>query len=441
MAKILTVASVDKLRPIKHLREIPDGQAVGLYLLIYPSARKIWALRYRRPKDRRPAKLTLGTVFTDKRAEPEGAPVIGDHLSLAGARRLVAELKHEIALGRDPGAVHIAKKRSVASADDTFGAAVRDFIEGHAKKHTRRWEGTARLLGLKKTDDGFETIDGGLADRWRDLPVAGIDEDAIFRVVDEARSRGIPGLKRRNKDQSESRARALHSGLSVMFGWLKAKRRIKTNPMVALDSPAAPKARDRVLTTTEIKRLWETCDAEGFPFGPLLKLLLLTGSRLNEVAGMRRDELSEDGALWSIPGSRTKNHRVHLVPLPKLARTILAGVKENGDLVFTTNGTSKVSGWSKLKKRIDAAAKITGWRFHDLRRTTATHMAEIGIAPHVVEACLNHISGSKGGIAGVYNRFAYAPQKKIAFERWASHVAGVVSGRKATVVALRGNAS
>ena len=196
MAKNLTAASVAKLRPVKdRLIEIPDAQAVGLYLLIYPSGKKIWALRYRRPKDRRPAKLTLGTVFADQRKiEPDIVPVIGDHMTLTGARRLVAELRHDIALGRDPGAAHIAKKRRVPSTEDTFAAAARDFIEDHARKRTRRWQEAARTIGLQQTDDGaLEIIDGGLSDRWRDLIVSEIDEDIIFRVVDEARRRGVPG--------------------------------------------------------------------------------------------------------------------------------------------------------------------------------------------------------------------------------------------------------
>ena len=442
MAKNLTAASVAKMRPVAgRLLEIPDAQAVGLYLLIYPSGKKIWALRYRRPKDRRPAKLTLGTVFADRRkTEPDIVPVIGDHMTLAGARRLVAELRHEIALGRDPGAAHIAKKRSVPSAEDAFAAAARDFIEDHARKHTRRWQETARTIGLRQTDGGaLEIIDGSLSDRWRDLIVSEIDEDVVFRVVDEARRKGVPGIGRRNDGQSEARARSVHSALSVLFGWLKEKRRIKVNPMAALSSPSAPKARDHVLTNPEIARLWAACDAEGFPFGHIIKLLLLTGCRREEVGGMRRSELSEDLTTLTIPGRRTKNHRVHVVPLPPIARDVIRGVDQHGDLVFTTNGSTAVSGFSKFKKRLDAKLKIEPWRIHDLRRTAATGMAEIGVAPHIVEACLNHVSGARAGVAGTYNRAAYAPEKKAALERWADHIDRLVTGNTAKiVVTLRG---
>jgi integrase len=176
----------------------------------------------------------------------------------------------------------------------------------------------------------------------------------------------------------------------------------------------------------------------GEPFGAALKLLLLTGARLNEVSDMTRAELNDDG-VWSISGARTKNKRPHIVPLPPLARDILEHVPRiEGTFVFTTNGRSPISGWSKIKERLD---ELMGdpphWRLHDLRRTAATTMAEIGVMPHIVEAALNHISGAKASVAGVYNRAAYAPEKKAALERWAAHIEGITSGRPNTVVPLR----
>jgi integrase len=420
MTKVLTSAAVTRLRPIKAgCREIPDGQSVGLYLLIFPSGKKSWALRYRRPGNRRPAKLTLGTVHDA--AEIDAKPVIGGHLSLAGARRLVAELKHDIAIGRDPGQAYLDDKRKTV-APDSFGTAARDFVEQHAMKRTRRWQETARLLGL--LPDG-EPIPRGLADRWRDRPVGDIDDDSVFRLVEEVRTKGVPGLG--SKGPSESRARSFHSVLSVMFGWLKDKRRIKVNPVALLSRPRAPEACDRVLADAEIAAFWKECDRIAL-HGKALRLLLLTGCRLREVTGMRRSELN--GADWNIPGSRTKNGKPYVVPLPPLALAVVASTNTTGDIVFTTNGRTPVGGWSTMKKRLHAAMKIPAWRLHDLRRTCATGMAGIGIAPHVVEACLNHVSGAKAGVAGTYNRHAYGPEKKAALERWASHLNQLIEGRK-----------
>jgi integrase len=458
MTKALTAASVQRLRPAKEgVKEIPDGGCTGLYLLLYASGKKSWALRYRRPGDGRPAKLTLGSVFDSADGKDvDVKPTIGGHLSLKSAHRLVAELKHEISLGRDPGLAHIAMKRAIVSSDK-FGGSALDFVEQHAKRKTRRWKETARYLGLQPADDedGFVTIKSGLADRWRDKPLAEIDGDLIHHVVDETLEKGVPGLERRRVGPSESQARSMHAALSKMFGWLEDKRRLKQNPCDSVAKPKALKARERALTNDEMVKFWKATNKVSQPFGPLLKLLLLTGCRLNEVAGMRRSELIDEGATWTIPGERTKNKRVHVLVLPNMARDILSTVEIDGELAFTTNGRTVVSGWSKMKKKLDEAmfaeaqkeataegrdpseVKIEPWRLHDLRRTCATGMAEIGIAPHIVEAVLNHVSGAKAGVVGVYNRAAYAEEKKAALERWANHIEGLVSGRKTKVTPLR----
>jgi integrase len=286
----------------------------------------------------------------------------------------------------------------------------------------------------------LETISKGLAERWRDKPIAEIDGHDIHTLIDETRQRGVPGLERRGDGPTESRARAMMSCLSVMFGWLVQHRRIETNPTAGVHRPETPKARDRVLTDAEVVAFWSATESERKEFSVLLRILLLTGCRLNEIAGMRRAELSEDGLIFTIPGERAKNHLKHVVPLAPLARELIESVPGDGPLVFTTNDRTPVSGWSKLKSRLDLAMKIPPWRIHDLRHTAATGMAELGIAPHIVEAALNHVSGAKAGIAGRYNHAAYAEEKKIALQRWSEHIAGLVAGKKAKVVQLRGRA-
>jgi integrase len=437
VAKALTAAGVAKLRAGKSRREISDGTS-GLRLVIQPSGVKSWAVRFRRPNGKS-AKLTLGSC-DDNGKEGEGEPVIGGHLSLAAARRLAAETRRQRALGRDPAAAYLAEKqRARAAAIETnanpFSVAAVNFIEQYARKKVRRWKEQARLLGLQPSD--LTLIPKGLAERWRDRPIAEIDGHDIHGIIDETRRMGAPGLERRSDGETESRARAMFAVLSILFRWLVQRRRIDRNPCADVHRPAAASARDRVLSDTEIVNFWAAADSVGELFGPLLKLLLLTGCRLNEVAGMGRIELSEDGATWDIPGARTKNRRPHRVPLAPLAQKILADAAGKGELVFTTNGRTPVSGWSKLKKRLDAAMRIPPWRLHDLRRTTATGMADIGIPPHIVEAALNHVSGAKAGVAGTYNRAAYLPERKAALERWAKHVAGLVIGKPASVVPIR----
>ena len=169
--------------------------------------------------------------------------------------------------------------------------------------------------------------------------------------------------------------------------------------------------------------------------------MLLLGQRRSEVAEARWDEFNDDLTLWTLPPERTKNGEQHEVPLPEAAREILKRVREKrlpgSPFVFTTTGTTPISGWSKAKAALDkkiaelAGGPIPDWRIHDLRRSAATGMIQIGVAPHIVEAVLNHISGHKGGIAGVYNVAKYPEEKLFALERWSEHVLRLASGEAA----------
>ena len=296
MSKPLTAAAATKMKPTNVRREIPDGGCPGLYLVIQPSGAKSWALRYRRPDDR-PAKLVLGSVYISGASdEPDIIPAIGGHLTLAAAHRLVSTLKHEIAQGRDPAAAHIRDKahRRTASAHaaaNTFTTAARDFISQYARPKVRRWQEMSHLLGLETGDD-LASIPGGLAERWAERPVVEIDGHDIHAVVDETRRLGAPGLARHSDGPTELRARAMYSVLSKMFSWLVQHRRVTANPCASVHRPETPKARDRVLTNAEIAQFWRAAESVGEPYAAPLKLLLLTGCRRNEVAGMRWEELS-----------------------------------------------------------------------------------------------------------------------------------------------------
>ena len=237
--------------------------------------------------------------------------------------------------------------------------------------------------------------------------------------------------------------------LGKLFGWLLQHRRVASNPCVGVWCPPPPPRRERVLTDSEIRWFWQAAGGLGAPFGPLLRLLLLTGQRLNEVGGMRRDELEKDG--WHLPGSRTKNKLEHIVPLPQAAAELIGCVPviEGCPYVFSTTGMKSVSGWSKTKSRLNtamlaiaqkedrSARGIDRWVLHDLRRTAVTNMNKLKILPHVVEATVNHIStGARAGVAGTYNKYNYYDEKKEALQRWALHLRGMVGGRAANVVPL-----
>ena len=261
----------------------------------------------------------------------------------------------------------------------------------------------------------------------------------MHAIIDEAREKGVPGLERRRRGPNESRARALYSTLSKFFGWCVKQRRIKQSPCVGVSRPATPRARDRVLTDAELVKFWRGAEGEREEFAAVLKLLLLTGQRLGEVRGMRRSELSDDLANWTIPGARTKNKRTHVVPLPPLAVDEIKKAGGAGEFVFTTDGAHPVGIGSKVKGRLDARMKTAAWRLHDLRRTCVTRMCDIGVAPHVAEAVINHVSGHKAGVAGTYNRSEYAPEKKAALKRWAAYIEALTKtgAKSAEVVPMK----
>lgn len=441
----LTDRAVLNYKPGAKRRRIRDPLAKSLFLVIEPSGVKSWQMRFRRPTGQI-GKLTLGRADASGR-ELKDDPEIGQPLTLAAARQLAAKVHRERELGRDPIAEHKARKHRqraelVHHSNNTFALAARAYVEEYAKLKQRRWPETARLLGIQPNSP--TPIAGGLAERWGQKPVGEIDSQEIWCAVDEARRLSVPGLTARNKGLSEARARALHAALSALFTWLQRHRRVTSNPCAGLHRPAAPRPRQRTLSSDEIRLFWGACDVVGEPFGAILKLLLLTGARLNEVAGMRRSELRTDGA-WQLPGTRTKNSRPHKVLLPPPALALIPVGAQ--DLVFTTTGTTPPSGWSRAKRRLDAAmlaaarnrardASIAPWRLHDLRRTAVTGMAELGVRPDVIELCVNHVSGSRGGIAGVYNQSELLPERKAALERWSAHVAGLVSGGMSNVFAL-----
>jgi integrase len=229
-----------------------------------------------------------------------------------------------------------------------------------------------------------------------------------------------------------------------MFVWAMGEGLVDSNPVIGTNKPEEPKARDRVLTDAELAEIWAACRDDDF--GRIVKLLLLTGQRRDEIGDLAWNEIDLERGVIELAVERTKNKRPHIVPVAPVAAAILekaphrARPKGAVDYVFGESGSGGFSGWSKAKAALDrrindARARagagepqpIADWRLHDLRRTTATAMADkLGVLPHIIEAVLNHVSGHKAGVAGVYNRAIYLPEKKAALARWAEHLEAVV---------------
>ncbi|MGB3313275.1 MAG: integrase arm-type DNA-binding domain-containing protein [Albidovulum sp.] len=413
MAKAFTTKGVEAIKADPARRqEIPDAGLSGLYLIVQPSGVKSWALRYR--VGGKPSKLTLGRW-----------PIMG----VADARGAAAVALEKVERGDDPAAEKATTKAARIEAQlderDKFSNVVDLFLRRHASRN-RRHNDVAAMFRRE------------VIQQWGERKIGDIAKRDVIDVLDAVVDRGSPVTANR-----------LRAHLNTLFNWAKGRDIVRANPLDGIKPPSPEKARTRVLSNDEIQWFWKACDKLGQPFGPLFKLMLLTGQRRGEVGGMSDREITGDE--WVIPAARVKNGEEHTLPLSEAARDVLAGVDRisgKSGLIFTTTGARPVSGFTRAKERLDRLmieignegqrdeAELPPFTLHDLRRTTATGMAGLGFPPHVVEAVLNHRSGTRRGVAGVYNRFDYADEKRAALEAWARSVLALVNGKADNVVRM-----
>jgi len=357
---------------------------------------------------------------------------IGKHGALTPdeARKRAKEELGKVARGAD--VVQEKKEAREKLTGETFLDLIERYLKGHAKA-TRYWkEKRARLIS-----DDLKALHG--------KPVTLIKRGEIAAVIDNVQAR------------SQAAARLLFADIRPIFAWALDRAAIEVNPMAGMKGPQLLEARDRVLSDEEIKAFWQAASAEGWPFSSVFKVLLLTGQRREEVAGMRWREVDLDAGQWTIAKERCKNGKAHTVDLhpeavaaldplgDEAAPRLMRSAEGEADFVFSTTGRTPVSGFSKTKARIDARMqqilgdKFQPWRTHDLRRTAASGMAALGFQPHVIERVLNHVSGAQGGLVSVYQRHEYREERKRAILAWGAHVVGLVSTEAAAsnVVPLR----
>ena len=396
----LTAVSVEKLKPPRLGQiEYYDRRLPGFGLRVSHRGSKSWFLMTR--LDGRLLRVTLGKY-----------PAI----SLADAREQARSAARVASEGKDPREIKAAaKQKRQEERQNTFSACAADFLEKHAKRRLR--PSTQREYG--------RILTGSDTRHWQGKPIAQLSKRDVLDVLEVMDRRGSPGAAKR----------ALVY-LRKFFNWCAERDILTVVPTDRIRSPHPEVKRDRVLSDEELQYVLAAIDAEDGVFGPLIRVLLLTGQRRAEVAGMRWSELRNlDGAeaLWEIPSERTKNKQSHLVPLSPAVRKIISDMPQIGDLVFTTTGETPVSGFGRAKQRLDAhinmmrdadgLTHIPPWTLHDLRRTMVTIMNEqLSVAPHVVEAVVNHMSGlSKAGVAGVYNRALYMENRRAALGDWSKY--------------------
>jgi integrase len=339
-------------------------------------------------------------------------------LSAVQARAAARSMLAQIALGNDPLA---AKETKRQDAKHTVGAVIGDYLDAKASE--------LRPASLRVTK--LYLLDGSYFRDLHPLPITTVTRSTV-----------APLIRSIERKHSTSTASACRRALSAFFGWAIAEGLLGdgANPVDGTHRPADPQARDRVLDAGELAAVWRACGDDDF--GRITRLLILLGSRRQEVGGMRWSELDLDAGTWTLPAERSKNGRSLKLSLPPAALAIIATVERTErDHLFGDRADGFTS-WEYAKAALDErlARSVGPWRLHDIRRTVATRMADIGVLPHVIEACLNHYGGHRKGPAGVYNRSQYESAMESALLRWSEHVCASVEGRqtKGKVVKLRG---
>ncbi|MEP0189759.1 MAG: tyrosine-type recombinase/integrase [Erythrobacter sp.] len=366
-----------------------DTELTGFGLKVTKNGSKSYVVQYRMGGRGTPARrYNIGK---------HGAPWTPDQ-----ARSRAQELLIAAKSGRDPAEEE--RQANLSARDLAFNSYVSVFVERYAKTHQQRsWKQTETALN------------------YNAVPVL------RAKPINKITRRDIASLIEKVGETRPATSRQLHAILRKLFRWAAERGDLEISPMVGMSAPPAVRARDRVLSDTELAAVWHASMEIAFPFGPMTRLLIATGQRRSEVSSIRWSDVDLDASEWVIPAALAKNGIAHVVPLNSLAVEELRACSElcQSDIVFSSTGTTAPSGWSKPKAKLDQKASdklghtIPHWKLHDLRRTFATAMQRLGVRFEVTEALLNHVSGAKSGVAGVYQRYDWASEKRLAMTAWA----------------------
>lgn len=410
-----------------------DETLKGFGVMITDRAVRSYIIQYRMGgRGTQTRRVTIGkhgSPWTAERARDRAAEL------LEQVRRKVDPFEAQRALIADSVATKDAQEAERKTATKlAFSAFADQFVERYAKaKQPKTWRDTDSVI---RRD---------LKPFFGEKSLTTIGPRDIVELLDQVGERG------------ESASLKAYKALRGVLSYASDRHLLSASPMIGMKPPASVAKRERSLTDDELRLVWLAAGSLGYPFGPLLRLLILTGQRLREVAELPWAELEVGKRQWMLPGTRTKNERTTLVPLSDPALAIITelprirsdGGKGNAVLAFTTTGDTPVSGFSKIKARLDAtmlqiarkeaadagadeeaveSLAIEDWRLHDLRRTLASGCQRLGIKLEVSEAILNHASGTRSGIAGVYHVYKYEDEKRAALDAWARYVMSIAAG-------------
>jgi len=400
-------SSVDATKPGTAEFLLWDDKIAGFGLKVTPKGVKTYLFQYR-----------LGG-----RAGKTRRVTIGKHGALTpdAARKEAERLAVLVSLGVDPQQQKQDNARK--AVDLAFKGYATRFVDDCLKV---RWERSHK--------------DGEALLRLYAIPALG---NKPLHEINRADIRAVLG-KAKGKVAT---SRNLFAVLRRLFRWAVSQGDLDVSPITGMEPPPLPVKRDRVLSDTELKLAWQASHELGYPFGPFVRLLIVTGQRLEEVSALEWHELEKAKATWTLPADRAKNGNASIVPLSKLAVKELDALAKRAKrkdgwprkgFVFSTTGETSISGHSRAKTRLDRemsklkekdAPAVPHWRYHDLRRTLATGMQRLGVRFEVTEAILNHVSGSKSGVAGVYQLHDWGPEKRAALQAWSDHLDSLLNDK------------
>ncbi|WOF44676.1 tyrosine-type recombinase/integrase [Sphingopyxis indica] len=379
MRKALTAKTLEALKPKAKRYEVHDLHCPGMSVRVSAQGQKVFTVKFRYGLEQK--RMKLGVY---------------PRISLATAREKAIDILRQVDEGIDP-----TKRRRTANMK--VENICREFIRLHAMPRNKSWREAERILERE------------FVGTFGQRDIREIKRFDVLEIMDAAVARG-----------STYQANRIHSNMRKLFNWCVERGILDASPINGLKPLTKEESRDRVLEDNEIVRLLRACRNDVYPFRQFVPMLLATAQRRGELAEMRWSEVDLDARQWVIPAERSKNGKPHVVPLSAYALAVLDEVPRflECDYVFTTTRRSPVSGFSKMLRRLSEGSQTSGWRLHDLRRTAASGMARLGLAPHVVEKVLNHISGTISGVAAVYNRYGYDQEKRDALEQWGQLLEG-----------------
>jgi integrase len=394
----LTEAAINALEcpPGRRDAMVFDTEQKGLGVRLTRQGGKIFVLQWR------------DDVTREKRRE-----VLGDFgkITVKQARKAAQARLGDVAKGIDPRAVRKAQQAAAKAAKAEAAFTLKSLLDDWAKLHLAQRRERYQAEAIRSLSIAFD-------DELK-RPASALSRAKVLQVVDAY-----------DKAGKHATARLVRAYGRACFAWAVKRGKLASNPFQGLPAGVKSQPRERLLADDEIGAIWNAACAMAEPYGPFIRLLMLSLMRREEVAAMKWSEISPDLTAWACPGSRMKKGAAHIVALSDAAQKALDEITriEGQDLVFSTTGKTPISGFSKVKARLDKASKVTGWVLHDFRRAGVSHLARLGHSAVLADALLAHKGQALSDVARVYQVHDFADERKAALQAWAAHVLRCAAG-------------